>query len=177
MLYEVITLSFDISGLELYMPLIAGAEVVIATREETLDGELLINKIEEKNITLMQATPATWRLLMEYQWEGKKDLTILCGGEALSKELADKLVVRCKTLWNVYGPTETTIWSTMARISRNTEQITIGKPIHNTEIYVLDKHMNPVPVGIRITSYNVCYTKLLRFKKQRLHYEQRHHNT
>ncbi|MCX7922786.1 MAG: amino acid adenylation domain-containing protein [Clostridia bacterium] len=147
-LLAVTTLSFDIAGLELFMPLIAGAKVVLASRDEAMDGELLIEKIKEYNVTIMQATPATWRLLIESGWAGTPELTVLCGGEALPRDLANSLLDRCGCLWNVYGPTETTIWSTMARVESKTGAISIGKPIANTQIYVLDTCMNPVPVGI-----------------------------
>ncbi|MCX8132089.1 MAG: amino acid adenylation domain-containing protein [Clostridia bacterium] len=147
-LLAVTTLSFDIAGLELYMPLITGASVVIAQRDEVTDGDRLIKMLSQHGITLMQATPATWRLLIESGWSGKNDLRILCGGEALPRDLANQLLDSCSILLNVYGPTETTIWSTIAAVEASEGAVHIGKPIANTQVYVLDKLMNPVPVGI-----------------------------
>lgn len=146
-LLAVTTLSFDIAGLELFAPLLAGACIVVADREEVLDGNRLVEKLNTCGITVMQATPATWRLMMTCGWEGKADLRILCGGEALPAELAEQLLVRCKTLFNMYGPTETTIWSTMDRVE-NSRNITVGRPIANTLIYIVDALGQPVPVGI-----------------------------
>ncbi len=147
-LLAVTTLSFDIALLELFLPLIHGAQVTIASRQLAMDGYLLGQMIRQANISIMQATPATWRLLLEAGWQGKKDLVILCGGEALQPDLAQKLLPRCAELWNMYGPTETTVWSTMARITSQTNKITIGRPIANTHLYVLDPQMQPVPIGV-----------------------------
>ena len=147
-LLAVTTLSFDIAGLELYMPLICGAKVIIAQRDDVTDGSKLIRILKEQSVTMMQATPATWRLLIESGWTGCKNLKILCGGEALPRDLSKQLIDRCSTLFNVYGPTETTIWSTIDRVESNTRTVSIGKPIANTQVYVVDKFMNPVPVGI-----------------------------
>jgi amino acid adenylation domain-containing protein len=146
-LLAVTTLSFDISGLELYLPLIVGARIEIASRRESSDGRLLRQRIEQTRPTLMQATPATWRMLIEAGWKGSDNLSILCGGEPLPRDLASQLLDRCKALWNMYGPTETTIWSTLDRVERDAE-ITIGRPIANTSIFILDKHRQPVPAGV-----------------------------
>ena len=97
----------------------------------------------------MQATPSTWRLLLEAGWPGKDDLKVLCGGEALAADLAQQLLARCASLWNMYGPTETTVWSTICQIDKETDPITIGRPIANTQIYILDKEQQPVPIGVR----------------------------
>jgi amino acid adenylation domain-containing protein len=147
-LLAVTTLSFDIAGLELFLPLLAGAKVVLATRDEAAGGEPLIQILNRQAITFMQATPATWRLLIDSGWRGNPDLKILCGGEALPLDLAHELLNRCACLWNVYGPTETTIWSTMVKLEPGAGLIPIGKPIANTQVYVLDPDMNPVPIGI-----------------------------
>jgi polyketide synthase PksJ len=147
-LLAVTTLSFDIAGLELYMPLISGARLVIAQRDDVVDGKRLIQLLDQQNISIVQATPATWRMLIESGWEGNKNLKVLCGGEALPKELAGQLLERCSVLLNVYGPTETTIWSTLSRIESKDDDVFIGKPIANTQVYIVDKWMNPVPVGI-----------------------------
>lgn len=147
-LLAVTTLSFDIAGLELFLPLITGAKVVIANRNQTADGERLIDLLDKYRITFMQATPATWRLLVEAGWKGSRSLKILCGGEALPQDLAGKLLKRCSCLWNVYGPTETTIWSTMTKIESSDRPVHIGKPIANTSVYILDRAMNHTPVGV-----------------------------
>lgn len=146
-LLAITTLSFDISGLELFMPLINGAKVVLANREEATDAIVLNQMINDYDITIMQATPATWRLLLESGWAGKKDLTILCGGEAWPQNLAENLINKCNCLWNVYGPTETTIWSTMLKVDP-VKAISMGKPIANTKLYILDNKMNLLPIGV-----------------------------
>ena len=99
-------------------------------------------------MTVMQATPATWRLLLESGWEGSAGLKVLCGGEALPRDLADALLPRCGELWNLYGPTETTIWSSKYRVTQESGSILIGRPIDNTRIYILDEHLGPVPLGV-----------------------------
>ena len=147
-LLSVTTLSFDIAGLELYLPLTVGARLVVARRNETSDGEALARLISQSGATLMQGTPATWRLLIESGWKGEAKLRILCGGEALPKDLATQLLERGAELWNLYGPTETTIWSTLKQISAPVDEITIGKPIANTQIYILDQQLQPVPIGV-----------------------------
>jgi amino acid adenylation domain-containing protein len=147
-LLAVTTISFDIAALELYLPLIVGARVVLASRETALDGYKLRETLAGNAITVMQATPATWRLLLEAGWEGSNNFKILCGGEALPRELAAELLKRGSSIWNMYGPTETTVWSTTSRITAEEGPITIGRPIANTEVYVLDDHLDPVPVGI-----------------------------
>ena len=144
----VTTLSFDIALLELFLPLISGAKVSIASREMAMDGHRLGQYIKEADITIMQATPATWQLLLEAGWSGKDDLKVFCGGEALLPALAEHLLARCGSLWNMYGPTETTVWSTLSRITPETDRITIGRPIANTQIYILDQQMQPVPIGV-----------------------------
>ena len=141
------TISFDIAGFELFFPLMAGARVAIAGSETARDGGLLIQAIEEAGATIIQATPATWRLLLEAGWRGKPGLKLLSTGEALSKELADALMER-GCAWNLYGPTETTIWSTAARLAPRTGAPLIGKPLANTEVYVLDGFRQLVPVGV-----------------------------
>ena len=148
-LLAVTTLSFDIAGLEMYLPLISGARLIIADSKDAVDGNRLIDLLSKSGATFMQATPATWRLLLEAGWQGSPDLKILCGGEALPRELANQLVARSKSVWNVYGPTETTIWSTAYRVTgREDASIPIGRPIANTSIYILDSHHNPVPENI-----------------------------
>ncbi|EAZ91770.1 non-ribosomal peptide synthetase [Crocosphaera chwakensis] len=146
-LLSVTTLSFDIAGLELFLPLITGAKVVIVSRQTVIDGVALSQKIDQSNASMMQATPATWQMLIDAGWKGKKDLKILCGGEALSKTLVKELLTKSQELWNMYGPTETTVWSMIEKIETE-DNITIGRPINNTQIYILDNHLQPVPIGI-----------------------------
>jgi amino acid adenylation domain-containing protein len=144
----VTTLCFDIAGLEIYLPLITGAEVVVISREEASDGKRLQARMQNAGITVMQATPATWRLLLEAGWPGSPKLKILCGGEAFPRELADKLLPHCGSLWNMYGPTETTIWSAVYQVTAGGEgTVPIGHPMANTQFYIVDEKMNQVPVG------------------------------
>jgi amino acid adenylation domain-containing protein len=143
----VTTLSFDIAGLELFLPLMVGGRVVIAPHQVAIDGWKLAELLRASRATMMQATPATWRLLVEAGWQGDAKLKILCGGEALPAELARALLPRCHSLWNLYGPTETTIWSTFSRVT-SADRITLGRPIANTEVYVLSADQQPVPIGV-----------------------------
>ncbi len=147
-LLSVTTLSFDIAVLELYLPLISGATVTLVPRTEAYDGHLLAQRIAKSGATVMQATPVTWRMLLDVGWKGDPSLKILCGGEAMPPELARDLLPRCRELWNMYGPTETTVWSTTRQITSSSDPITIGRPIANTQIYVLDKNKQPVPIGV-----------------------------
>jgi amino acid adenylation domain-containing protein len=146
-LLAVTTLSFDIAGLELFLPLTTGATVAIAPRDAAGDAALLRSEMERSNATVVQATPVTWRLLLQAGWPGDPRLRILCGGEAMSPDLAEDLAPRCAELWNMYGPTETTIWSTCRRITRGND-LDIGRPIDNTEVFILDEARQPVPVGV-----------------------------
>ncbi|WP_221452684.1 non-ribosomal peptide synthetase [Mucilaginibacter sp. FT3.2] len=146
-LLAVTTVSFDISGLELFLPLITGAQVIIADSDTSKDGRALMDIIRTDKVTIMQATPYTWRIMLEAGWNNTTPLKVLCGGEALPKELANRMLKQAASLWNVYGPTETTIWSTIKQIKANDETITVGRPIDNTSIYILDKFLNPLPAG------------------------------
>jgi amino acid adenylation domain-containing protein len=145
-LLAVTTLSFDIAGLELFLPLITGARIELASRETAQDGTALARTLSNSGATTMQATPATWRLLFESGWKGDRRLRVLCGGEAMDRDLAARLVSTCGSVWNMYGPTETTIWSSVARIE--SDEVTIGRPIANTRMYVLDGNREPVPPGV-----------------------------
>ena len=145
-LLAVSPLSFDIASLELFLPLTQGATLRLLTREQTRDGEELVREV--RHATLMQATPATWHLLMEAGWEGNPNLRALCGGEALSWDLATKLARSAKRAWNCYGPTETTIWSSTWLIDIERGAVSIGRGASNTQLYVLDAKLQPVPVGI-----------------------------
>ncbi|HEX4036858.1 MAG TPA: amino acid adenylation domain-containing protein [Acidobacteriaceae bacterium] len=147
-LLAVTTLSFDIAGLELYLPLLVGARLTIAPRTAVVDGIALSRMLRDSEVTIMQATPVTWRLLLDAGWDGSPRLKMLCGGEALSRELANRLLATGGELWNLYGPTETTIWSTACRLQAEHGPVPIGKPIANTQVYVLDDQQRPVPPGV-----------------------------
>ncbi|MFF0370051.1 amino acid adenylation domain-containing protein [Micromonospora sp. NPDC005087] len=141
------TFAFDISVLELFLPLVVGARVVVAGRDVGYDAGALAELLRAEEATVLQATPATWRLLLAAGWTGEPGLRALCGGEALPAPLARDLAPRVGELWNMYGPTEATIWSTVARIDADAD-VTIGRPIANTRAYVLDGALRPVPVGV-----------------------------
>ena len=141
----VTTISFDIAGLELFGPLLAGAQVALASREELTDGHRLIGSLAETRATILQATPATWRLLLEAGFRSGS-LKMLCGGEPLQRTLADQLLADGGELWNMYGPTETTIWSALERVA--TGPITIGHPVANTSLYVLNTSDQLQPIGV-----------------------------
>jgi amino acid adenylation domain-containing protein/thioester reductase-like protein len=153
-LLAITTISFDIAALEIYLPLITGSGLIVASRETVVDGNLLSKRIKESKITIMQATPSSWQMLLESDWEGDSKFKALCGGEALSKGLAEKLLKKCGSLWNMYGPTETTIWSSIYEVKKERNEVnnevlvSIGKPINNTQFYVLDKNLQMVPYGV-----------------------------
>lgn len=145
----VTTLSFDIAVMELLLPLCVGAEVVVADHDVVADGAALCALLRSCKATVMQATPSTWRMLLESGWKGDAGLTALCGGEALPPDLAAKLLPRCRALWNLYGPTETTVWSTVARVlPGDGPDIHIGRPTANTRIWILDPHGELCPLGV-----------------------------
>lgn len=137
-LLSVTTISFDIAGLEMFVPLLKGATLVLADEETAKDSRLLWDVLNNENITMMQATPTTWQMLLETGWNKPLPIKALCGGEALPMVLAKNLLEKVNELWNMYGPTETTIWSAVKRIFQSDEVISIGKPIANTQIYIVD---------------------------------------
>ena len=147
-LVAVTTLSFDIAALELFLPLCVGAKLVIASRESATDGDQLLALLIASGATVMQATPVTWKLLLEAGWNGYPRLRVLCGGEAFPRELANKLVKRASSVWNMYGPTETTIWSAAGEVQAGEGAVPIGPPIDNTQFYVLDAKNQLVPIGV-----------------------------
>ena len=147
-LLAVTTISFDISVLEIFSTLKAGATLVLMGQESAMDADELQEAISRHDITVMQATPATWRLLLEAGWQGKSDLTIICGGEAFPRDLARRLVPVVRKVWNAYGPTEATVWASLFHISNPEHAILIGKPMANYTTYILDEHLQAVPQGM-----------------------------
>jgi amino acid adenylation domain-containing protein len=145
-LLAITTISFDISVLELFLPLAAGGHVTIATRDQVIDPAVLQQLLAEQRINVMQATPATWQMLFDAGWAGQPGLKILCGGEAFPKHLAERFLASCGEVWNVYGPTETTVWSTVKKL-HDASDLAIGRPIDNTSVYVLDEQLRLVPPG------------------------------
>ncbi|MCG1043600.1 amino acid adenylation domain-containing protein [Mycetohabitans sp. B8] len=148
-LLAVTTISFDIAGLELYLPLVSGAVVVLASRDDAMDGLALQRRLAEHRITMMQATPTTWQMLVESGWQGAPGFTILCGGEPLPRVLAQRLSRCGARVWNLYGPTETTIWSCIGLVVDDGEQAVepIGEPIRNTSLHIVDDALQPVSAG------------------------------
>ena len=160
-LLAVTTISFDIAALEIYLPLIVGAHLILAERETALDGRQLHTILRARGVTCMQATPATWRMLVETGWDPAPSFSVLCGGEALPVALARQLLQKGVRLWNLYGPTETTIWSAIRQVEQKEQKERgetsgpdiesvepIGHPLHNPRIYILDSHSQPQPIGV-----------------------------
>jgi amino acid adenylation domain-containing protein len=148
-LVAVTTLSFDIAALEIYLPLIVGAKLIIAPHESLADGLLLQKVLHDHQATVMQATPSTWRLLLFSGWKNETRIKILCGGEVLPNELAKRLLALGDSVWNLYGPTETTIWSTLHQVTEVTDKpVSIGRPIANTSIHIFNRHFEPVSIGV-----------------------------
>jgi amino acid adenylation domain-containing protein len=147
-LLAVVPLAFDVSVLDLYWPLTRGARIVVATREEVVNPKALIARIERSGATHMQATPSTWRMLVDAGWRGAPQLRAISGGEPLPVPLADALLARSRELWNVYGPTEATVWATMHRVRAAGEPPAIGAPIPNVGVFVIDEQVRQVPDGV-----------------------------
>ncbi len=145
---SVTTISFDIAGLEIFLPLITGARLIIAAKEVISDGKKLAQQIKDCRPSIMQATPSTWTLLLDSGWNEARSMTLLCGGEAMTRVLADRLIATGAVVWNMYGPTETTIWSSLWRVTPGTGTPPIGTPIANTQLYIIDDYKNIVPVGV-----------------------------
>lgn len=141
------TFSFDMSKLEIFLPLMTGARMVIAGDAMRRDGRLLAAEIERAGVTILQATPGTLRMLRETGWEGSPRVKILTGAEPVPRALVNDLAGRCASLWNLYGPTETTVWSTLTRLHAGEGPVPIGRPIRGTRLLVVDDHLNPVPEG------------------------------
>ena len=147
-LVAVTTLSFDIAVNELLLPLSVGAQIILASRDEAIDGVALGKLLAANRATVMQATPATWRLLLDAGWNGGRTFKALCGGEALGTDLAEALIARAGELWNMYGPTETTVWSTCSNVTNLRNGISIGQPIANTTVHVLNESLQVCPIGV-----------------------------
>ena len=143
----VTTICFDVSVPEIYVPLIVGGRVVIASSKATKDPTLLIELLAKHEVTVMSATPATWRMLLDGGWKGSQKLKIISTGESLSRDLGDELLTKCASLWNLYGPTEITVWATFYQVRSGKGVIPIGKPIANTKVYILDNNVKPVALG------------------------------
>jgi amino acid adenylation domain-containing protein len=146
-LLAITTVSFDIAALELFAPLVAGATVALAERDDTIDGNRLVALMDSTSATMMQATPASWQLLVEAGFHAPRGFKMLCGGDAMPRALADRLLDGAGRLWNMYGPTETTVWSSCAEIHAGGGAISIGRPIANTRMYILDAGREPVARG------------------------------
>jgi amino acid adenylation domain-containing protein len=142
------TLSFDISVAEIWLPLVVGAKILLVTRETASDGARLRDVIEREGATFLDATPVTYRLLLAAGWKGNPELTVVCTGEAMPKDLAIELVPRAGSVWNGYGPTETTVWATFWRVPSQVDRILIGHAVANTRLYVLDEGQREVPIGV-----------------------------
>jgi amino acid adenylation domain-containing protein len=147
-LLSVTPLSFDISLCELLLPLISGARLVFPSLETATNPRLVKRLLEEHEITVLQATPSMWQSLIDEGWRGGPKLRAWCGGETMPPGLAEELLNRAAEVWNLYGPTETTIWSTVHRVSRGESPVPIGRPMANTQCYVLDANLQPVPDGV-----------------------------
>ncbi|HKO89512.1 MAG TPA: amino acid adenylation domain-containing protein, partial [Polyangiaceae bacterium] len=148
-LLAVTTLSFDIAALELFMPLVTGGRVELASASEARDVHRLQRRIEQRRVTVMQATPSTWQMFRAADMPRNATLRVLCGGEALPNDLATWLVAHFHAAWNVYGPTETTIWSTACRLGASSgPSVHIGLPLANTQVHVLDEGGRRVPIGV-----------------------------
>ncbi|MGL5940545.1 MAG: non-ribosomal peptide synthetase [Waterburya sp.] len=147
-LLSVTTICFDISVVEIFLPLMVGGKLIIASRQATVDGQQLAQILKQFDVTFMQATPVTWQLLLAAGWQGSPKLKIVSGGEPLSKELGERLLPKCAQLWNLYGPTEATIWSSAYQVTSLETPISIGRPLDNVKYYILDSHLRALPIGV-----------------------------
>ncbi|KAK4447373.1 hypothetical protein QBC34DRAFT_382330 [Podospora aff. communis PSN243] len=146
-LLAITTVSFDMSVVEIFLPLITGATVVLAKTDEVKDPSALVSLMKRYEVTMMQGTPAIWQMLLDSGWQGEPRLhKIFCGGEALSRALADRLSDCADSVWNMYGPTEVTVYASIWRV-KSGESIAIGRPVENYHLYVLDDNMEPVSPG------------------------------
>lgn len=144
----VASVSFDISGFDVYAPLVVGARVELIARATAMDGAALAGRLAAAGVTTLVSTPATWRLLVAAGWQGGPGFRALCGGEPWGRDLAEALLPRVGALWNLYGPTETTIWSTAERVEPGGGPIGMGHPLANTQVYVVDADGALAPTGV-----------------------------
>jgi surfactin family lipopeptide synthetase A len=142
------TIAFDIAGVDIWLPLLVGARMLMVERATAMDAQLLQDTIQREGVTFLQGTPAVWRLLINSGWEGKADLKAVCTGEAMPLGLVRRLFPKVGRLWNMYGPTETTIWSTGYKFLSPDDPVLIGRPIANTQVYILDENLAPTPIGV-----------------------------
>ena len=147
-LIAITTVSFDIAGVEIFLPLVTGARFILLNRDDAGDGFRILHHLEKEKATVLQATPSTWRMLLDAKWAGTPGLKMICTGEALPRDLADALLPLGGELWNMYGPTETTIWSSGCRVAPSPARITIGQPVARTQLHILDPKLQPVPPGV-----------------------------
>jgi amino acid adenylation domain-containing protein len=145
--FAITTLAFDISVLELLLPLVSGGTVLIGSKDAAADGKLLMDQLAASRATVLQATPVTFRMLLDCGFQPAPGFKMLCGGEAWTEAMAERLLATGARLWNMYGPTETTVWSSITEIKRNEPRVLIGPPIANTRFYVVDEALQPVPAG------------------------------
>jgi amino acid adenylation domain-containing protein len=144
----VASMSFDASVLDFYLPLTTGACLALVTSDTIADGRALAERMRRFGVTAMHATPASWRLLLDSGWQGDSALKVFCGGEALSWDLAQHLLPRCSSLWNLYGPTETAVYSTIHQVRVPDGKVFVGAPIANTQIFVVDGYLQPAAIGV-----------------------------
>ena len=147
--FAITTLAFDISVLELLLPLVSGATVIIALKDAAADGKVLANELSDSRATVLQATPVTFRMLLDVGFQPTPGFKMLCGGEAWSSAMAERLLAMGARLWNMYGPTETTVWSSITEIKREQPSVVIGPPIANTHFYVVNENLQQVPAGTK----------------------------
>ena len=146
-IFATTTISFDAMVMEIFLPLIHGASVILVDEDTRKDGHLLLQKAIQDKITMMWGTPTIWQILLDSGWENPLPIKALIGGETVPKALSLQLIEKCTEVWNIYGPTETTVCCILTKILATDNPITIGKPIANTQIYLLDDYGNPVPNG------------------------------
>ncbi|RLT93660.1 non-ribosomal peptide synthetase [Ketobacter sp.] len=146
-LHSITTICFDIAALEIFLPLITGAQLVMKRREVSMSPTLLMESLNQHRATILQATPVTWRMLLEFGWTGEPKLKALCGGEAMGIDLAEKLIAVGCDVWNLYGPTETTIWSSVCNVKRKEDALILGHPIANTQLYICSDRQTLQPIG------------------------------
>jgi amino acid adenylation domain-containing protein len=144
----VASMSFDASVLDFYLPLAVGARLVIVDADTSRDARALAETMSRASVSAMHATPSTWRSLLDAAWPGNSQLQILSGGEALPWDLAKELLPRCSALWNLYGPTETAVYSAIHRVEAADGAVLVGRPVDNTQIYILDAQQQPAPIGV-----------------------------